>query len=542
MKRAIIIQIMLIFSISFCMGQLKQQIENQKQQEAQEKQVIQEQKEREQKAKQAQQQFEAEQRKAAAEEQRQRQAMQPSISVTSEGTLIRGSNLSAKLDWLDRSAESHNTYIIEVNANESISPRTLQYKGAINITVILRGDSENRTIRLSSHGTMFTVNQNVTFVLDNNITLQGHNQNTGSMVNLNGGTLKMNNGATITGNIRSATNSGGGGVHVASGTFTMNGGAITDNTANQGGGVYVNGGFGGSGTFIMNGGVISGNEASLGGGVEVSGVFTMNNGTISGNYASNQGGGVYVTRNFTMNGGIITDNIAATNGGGLYLQARISSFTKTGGTITGFNSDQSSGNKVADNNGIIARRGHAVYANENMRKETTAGPGMNLSDNNTDNWGDSASPSAPTRSTTRTTSSEPAIAGDEPALLHLYRKRRALDLLPKRYDILLDNMVVGVSTNNWKTTVTVNTFGTKAVSATIEGRKAEVRINFQPGGEYYVRSEVSSRTVDTGKTQTIRNRNGTTTTSKVTEIEYTPILQLVDKSIGQSELNAIVIK
>jgi len=131
---------------------------------------------------------------------------------------------------------------------------------------------------------------------------------------------------------------------------------------------------------------------------------------------------------------------------------------------------------------------------------------------------------------------------NEPAVLHIYRKRKTLEILPRRYEVLLDNAVVGNTTANWKTTVPVNTFGIKTISATIDGRKAEVRINFVPGGVYYLRSEVDSKTVDTGKTRTYTDRNGKTTTSKVTEIQYTPILQLVDKRVGESEFKAIVDK
>jgi len=128
---------------------------------------------------------------------------------------------------------------------------------------------------------------------------------------------------------------------------------------------------------------------------------------------------------------------------------------------------------------------------------------------------------------------------NEPAVLHIYRKRRPLDIFPKRYEILLDNVVVGNTTNNWKITVTVNTFGTKTLSAIIEGRKAEVRNNFQPGGVYYLRCDVDSKTTDTGRTKTTTNRNGIITTIKITDMQYTPILLFVDKSIGESEFNAI---
>jgi len=52
----------------------------------------------------------------------------------------------------------------------------------------------------------------------------------------------------------------------------------------------------------------------------------------------------------------------------------------SGGAISGYSSDQSNGNTVKDDAGnILTHRGHAAYVNENRRKETTAGPGVNLS-------------------------------------------------------------------------------------------------------------------------------------------------------------------
>jgi hypothetical protein len=331
------------------------------------------------------------------------------------GIMVPGANLTEKLAWLNRSAESHNAYILEINADENIVPTTLEYQGAINITIALRGAGENRTIRLRSHGTMFTVKPNVTFVLENNITLQGHSGNTSSSVRVDGGTLKMRTGSAITGNLRSVTgNTGGGGVYVSSkgafemtggtvsgnsassgggvyvddGTFTMTGGTVSNNSASSGGGVYVDSD---NATFTMSGGSISGNSASMGGGVYVSwyihrgGTFTMTGGTVSGNtanegggaYITGNGGGAYITGNFTMRGGTITGNTAANAGGGVWIN---NSFTKRGGTITGYNSDQNNGNVVRDGDGnVLVRRGHAVWFGENRRKETTAGPGVNLS-------------------------------------------------------------------------------------------------------------------------------------------------------------------
>jgi hypothetical protein len=271
---------------------------------------------------------------------------QAAPSIT--GTIVPGSSLADKLTWVQRSADSHNIYIIEVSADENISPHEFQFSGGINITVVLRGVGANRTIRLISHGTMFMVYTNVTFILDNNITLMGHNGNSGTMVYVAGGTFKMNNGATITGNI--CNGGSGGGVYVNSGTFEMTGGTISGNTASQGGGVSIS-----SGTFTLSGGTISGNTAQSGGGVYTGwgATFSMTNGTITGNTARENGGGVY------------------NNGWG--------TFTKNSGTITGYSSDQTNGNVVKDTDGyILGRKGHAVYVSESTRKETTAGMGASL--------------------------------------------------------------------------------------------------------------------------------------------------------------------
>ncbi|MDR0473993.1 MAG: hypothetical protein LBH43_10035 [Treponema sp.] len=139
----------------------------------------------------------------------------------------------------------------------------------------------------------------------------------------------------------------------------MESGEISGNTAsgnngnNNGGGVHV----GNGGTFTMSGGGISGNSTSSannGGGVYVGsgGTFTMSGGGISGNTSSRFGGGVYVN----------------------YSSGNYGIFTKTGGgTVYGY-SDESSANRNESNNG-----GHAVYVYSGAkRRETTAGPGVNL--------------------------------------------------------------------------------------------------------------------------------------------------------------------
>jgi hypothetical protein len=292
---------------------------------------------------------------------------------------VPGANLATKLSWLSSNAQSGGNYIVEVSANESISPTTLSYSGRSNITITLRGNSSTRTVSLSSNGSMFSVGSGVTLVLDNNITLQGRSSNNSSLVRVSG-TLIMNAGSRITGN----TSEYGSGVYVAGGAFTMNGGTISGNIASEyGGGVSV------FGTFTMSGGTISGNTASYdGGGVHAeygTFIFTMSGGTISGNTASYDGGGVFVEDgSFIMSGGTISGNTASSSGGGVCVDSE-ATFTKTGGTIYGYStSDTANSNAVKTSSGaVVNNKGHAVYAyissSSNKRKETTAGPSVNLS-------------------------------------------------------------------------------------------------------------------------------------------------------------------
>jgi len=269
------------------------------------------------------------------------------------GIAVPGNSLADKLAWLKRTVDSHNTYIVEVNADERIAPHTFQYDGAINITIVLAGVGGNRTIRLQSNGTMFKVRYNVTFILENNITLMGHKDNIASLVEVSAGTFIMNGGAIS--NNENKHSVGGGGVEVINGSFTMNNGTISGNTANSGGGVYVK---------------------------YIGATFTMNGGTISGNIAKNGGGGVRVDQTFNMKGGTITGNTAVEAGGGVYVTGSAFTFNKTGGAITGYRSDPNNGNAVKDEGGNeLSRKGHAVFvgAYNALRKETTSGPNSNMS-------------------------------------------------------------------------------------------------------------------------------------------------------------------
>jgi len=309
-----------------------------------------------------------------------------------QGTIVPGGSLGQKLAWLQKSADSHETYVIEVATDESIAPNnTFEYKGAINITIVMRGIGGNRTIRLSSHGTMFIVKKDVTFVLESNITLQGHKGNTGRIVSVDNGTFKMKTGVTITGN-------DGGGVYVNSGTFDMNGGTISGNITNDddGGGVKLGKRYGNKVTFTMSDGSIIGNVAKSGGGVCIDHsnidavTFTMSGGTISGNTAYKEGGGLYSgCQSFTMKGGSITNNIAREYGGGICYgnYPQYGTFVKIGGTITGYKNDTANGNAVKDEDGnVISRKGHAIYRGENKRKETTIGPGDNFTKDGAGPW------------------------------------------------------------------------------------------------------------------------------------------------------------
>jgi hypothetical protein len=234
----------------------------------------------------------------------------------------------------------------------------------------------------------------------------------GVYVNGSGSTFNMSGNASIQENETTSGSSNGGGVHVSNSTFNMSEDAsIHDNKARYGGGVSVYGAssifdmtgnasiydnesstsgggvYVSSGTFGMTGNVsIYGNEsASYGGGVYISGsssLFTMTGSAIirDNKALSSNGGGVYVSSGtFTMSGGTIQGNIAETVGGGIFIfGSGDTTFSKTGGTITGSNA--SPGEKNTAINGFSPNFGHAVYVTTTPRKkrDTTAGTGVNL--------------------------------------------------------------------------------------------------------------------------------------------------------------------
>jgi len=320
-------------------------------------------------------------------------------------TKIGNLNLANSLIYISSNAVSGDDFYIFLGANESISPKELNYSGK-NVNVTLLGCGDERIITLNANGSMFTVNSGVTLILDKNITLVGRSANTSPLVSVSNGSLIMNDGVKITGNI---CNSHGGGVYVKSGTFNMNGGTISENNAYGGGGVYVETGgifvmhngtiknnttnsVGGGGICIFGtsniyGGIITKNEdkSSYGGGgifVFTGGVLTMYDGTISGNTANRFGGGVYVytdNSTFTMYGGVISGNTAKESGGGidtiatfkkLPLSREYNSGIVYGSEAVGVDAEGIPLKNTSNNN-----RGHAVaVVNDSSRyRNTTAG-------------------------------------------------------------------------------------------------------------------------------------------------------------------------
>ncbi|MFN4252284.1 beta strand repeat-containing protein [Deinococcus sp.] len=160
--------------------------------------------------------------------------------------------------------------------------------------------------------------------------------------NASNATLTLN--ATISGN--TATQWGGGIVGEA--IINMMGGSINGNRAtgtgqNQGGvgGVQLYAGA----NMTATGGTISDNEGRWAGGVQVSppygdkpaAQFTLAGATISGNRATEyNSGGINNGGKLTITAGSVTGNTAKMNGGGVF-NSRTSTFTQTGGSVTGNN-------------------------------------------------------------------------------------------------------------------------------------------------------------------------------------------------------------
>ena len=209
---------------------------------------------------------------------------------------------------------------INIPAGETtiISPPTTKVNKTI--TLVSRDSSQGIIRRNGFNGLLFNLANNTTLILgsitggfDKTLTLDGNNAGTGNLFDIQAGsTLIMNNQAILEYNASTAVN--------CRGSFIMNGGIITNNgsTDTVGGGVTV------SGVFTMKGGTIGpGNRASEGGGINIAtnGSVIMENGRIIDNTAANTGGGVRINPSgttFTMSGGEITGNTATSLGNGVF--------------------------------------------------------------------------------------------------------------------------------------------------------------------------------------------------------------------------------
>jgi hypothetical protein len=288
--------------------------------------------------------------------------------------IVTGSTLIEKMQWISSNAVSDGNYSVEVNSTEYLIRTTLSYSGRDNITIRLFSTNFGTIIPYGNGS--FIVDTGVTLIIGGNIILDGVPVNIISV-----GTLILNDNAKITnGGVESSgifiMNSGeitnaSRGVLLTGGTFTMNGGEITNNTSissSLGGGggggigVYIRWGS----TFIMNGGKISNNryggyhvgDVGGGGGVRVDGNFIMNNGIITGNY-------------------VTASSQRVIHGGGVFLSTT-GIFEKTGGIITGYQTDMVNGNRLSHGDA-----GHAVFVYHYQStfrrvKNTTAGESDNL--------------------------------------------------------------------------------------------------------------------------------------------------------------------
>ena len=144
---------------------------------------------------------------------------------------VTNTGLVAAFAWIYNYSGSARTFTIVAQANESIAPITV-YPNYSDANIILSGGTTEKTISLSSNGSLFTIEYGI-LTLGNNITLQGRSSNNASLVKLDSSSAKlvMNTGARIINNTVTINDNyaRGGAIDVGNGTFTMNGGTISGN-------------------------------------------------------------------------------------------------------------------------------------------------------------------------------------------------------------------------------------------------------------------------------------------------------------------------
>jgi hypothetical protein len=284
-----------------------------------------------------------------------------SSSADTPATKIRGVSVNSSTFTMNGGKISG--YYIDANAS-------MGFGGGVSVDGNSKFTMNNGTISDCNAGRSggVSVTDSSTFIMNNGTISDCKATINGGVYVAGSSTFTMNNGEIS----KNFSTSLGGGVTLASSTFIMNGGTISDNSIHSGGGggVYVSGGS----MFTMNGGEISKNKGKEGAGVFVisGGTFTMTKGEIWGNIAAGGninspdgwGGGVYINRN--------PNNLN-------------SSFTKTGGTIYGYDGDpnNSKNNKAVNwSNEIEEEGGHAVYIDIDddspLLKNTIVGENDNL--------------------------------------------------------------------------------------------------------------------------------------------------------------------
>ncbi|MDR0517885.1 MAG: hypothetical protein LBH25_12655 [Fibromonadaceae bacterium] len=276
------------------------------------------------------------------------------LAIMAMPSIGKVSGLKNKLIWLQANVQSGGNYVIEIDADEIgyfSYYSGFSYKDKNNIAITLRGVGENRAILVSESGfRRFSVGSGVTVVLDENITLK-EGIGFGALARVDsGGTLVMNDGSAITGYTRNTEKDK---------TYRYR-----ESIVIHGAGVYVDDG----GTFIMKGGNIYGNT------IQPNPVKFIDPLSVP---ARNN------NESFNVNYYLL--------GAGVYVEGS-GTFIKTGGTITGYSSDQKNGNMVKDVEGnVLSNFGHAIAfgtpANASKGKEpitidTTIGPEITLNFSN----------------------------------------------------------------------------------------------------------------------------------------------------------------
>jgi len=253
------------------------------------------------------------------------------------------SGLNDKLLWILSHAESGGEYAVVLDSDEGglTGGGNLSFpkkSGITGVTITIKSSGGHRTVS-STH---FTIGSGITLILDN-IILRGQDYSENSLSTNNsvvlvdrGGTFVMNEGSAVVGN--------------------------TNNFGIEGGGVHVRAG----GAFHMHGGTISGNKCIAGKQLITSTLMgqamadalvgTASNKLSEQNNKASQAVGKVLGN--ALDSSMAHPRYPVAKGGGVYVSGLGIAlfgqpdppgiFVKTGGTITGHDSDPGNGNVVMD--------------------------------------------------------------------------------------------------------------------------------------------------------------------------------------------------